>query len=72
MKLKNITPEAFICHTNNCCPAVFETEKGTYVIVGKKIDASEAGIAERVGDDEWVIEVEKGMIDQLQPVKNAA
>lgn len=66
MKLKEITPAAFVCHTQGCCPAVFETETGTYVIIGKKADAAKLGIAARVADDEFVIEVQKGMIDGLK------
>ena len=67
MKMKNITPEAFMCHTSNCCPAVYETETGSYVIVGRKLSAAAMEtIKDRVADDEFVIEVEKGMIDGLK------
>jgi len=67
MKLKDITPEAFICHTSNCCPAVLETDSGSYVIIGKKLSAEAAALVEgRVGADEYVIEVQKGMIDGLK------
>lgn len=67
MKLNEITPAAFMCHQQNCCPAVFETENGSYVIIGKKLSASaEAAVAGRVGADEFVIEVPKGMIDGLR------
>ncbi len=67
MKVKNITPEAFLCHTSSCCPAVFEADNGKYLIVGKKLsaDAYDA-VKDRVADDEFVIEVEKGMIDGLK------
>lgn len=64
--MKDITPQAFMCHTSNCCPAVLETEE-TYVIIGKKLSAeAQAMVANRVGDDEYVIEVQKGMIDGLK------
>lgn len=67
MKIKEITPNDFMCHTANCCPAVYETDEGTYLIVGKKLSASaEKLVADKVGDDEYVIEVTKGMIDQLK------
>ncbi len=66
MKLKEITPAEFMCHTSSCCPAVFETE-GSYVIIGKKLSASaQAAVAGRVADDEYVIEVPKGMIDGIK------
>lgn len=64
--MKEITPKEFMCHTSNCCPAVYETENETYVIVGKKLSAEAmAAVQDRVADDEYVIEVEKGMIDKL-------
>lgn len=67
MKIKEITPEAFLCHSSTCCPAVFETDKGSYLIVGKKLDALAVKQLEgRIGDDEYVIEVSKGMIDGLK------
>lgn len=67
MKLKEITPEAFVCHSSSCCPAVFETDNGSYVIIGKKLSAAAAGQLEgRVGADEYVIEVPKGMIDSVK------
>lgn len=66
MNFKDITPKAFACHTNNCCPAVLETEN-SYVIIGKKLSAEALKAVEgRVGDDEYVIEVQKGMIDGLR------
>ena len=66
MKLNDITPAAFVCHTSNCCPAVLETEN-SYVIIGKKLSAEAlAAVEGRVGADEFVIEVQKGMIDDLK------
>lgn len=36
MKLNDVTPEAYMCGSCGCgCPAVFETDRGTYVIIGK-------------------------------------
>lgn len=67
MKLKEVTPSAFVCHTSSCCPAVFETENNSYVIIGKKLPASAAEqLAGRIGADEFVIEVPKGMIDGVK------
>lgn len=66
MKFKDITPAAFVCHSSSCCPAVLETEN-SYVIIGKKLSAEAlAAVEGRVGDDEFVIEVQKGMIDELK------
>ena len=66
MQYKDITPEAFICNTCAQCPAVLETES-SYVIIGKKLSADALAVVEgRVGADEYVIEVPKGMIDGLK------
>ena len=66
MKFTDITPAPFMCHTKDCCPAVLETET-SYVIIGKKLSADALKAVEgRVGDDEYVIEVQKGMIDGLR------
>ena len=67
MHLKDITPSEFVCHTSNCCPAVFETGTGSYIIIGKKLDAATLkNVAGRVAEDEFVIEVPKGMIDGIR------
>lgn len=67
MKLIDITPSEFVCANCSACPAVFDTGADTYVIIGKKLStAAEETIKGRVGSDEYVIEVPKGMIDGLK------
>jgi len=67
MKLKEITPTEFMCHTSSCCPAVFETENDSYVIIGKKLNGKDVeALAGRIADDEFVIEISKGMIDGIK------
>ena len=67
MKLIDITPAEFVCTTCSACPAVLETENDSYVIIGKKLSAAAlAAVEGRVGADEFVIEVPKGMIDGLK------
>ena len=66
MKFTDITPTEFACATCSQCPAVLETEN-SYVIIGKKLSDDALKVVEgRVGDDEYVIEVQKGMIDGLK------
>ena len=66
MSMKEITPENYLCHTSNCCPAVFAKEDDSYVIIGKKLTAEEQQqLSGRIADDEFVVEVPKGMIDEL-------
>jgi hypothetical protein len=67
MKLHEITPPEFICQNCSACPAVFETDNNSYVIIGKKLSAdAQAQLRARIADDEFVIEVPKGMIDKLK------
>ena len=67
MQLKEITPPEFICSTCAACPAVFETENNSYVIIGKKLSVeAQAQLKTRIADDEFVIEVPRGMIDGLK------
>lgn len=64
--MKDITPANYLCHTSNCCPAVLEKENDSYVIIGKKLTAEEQQqLSARIADDEYVVEVPKGMIDEL-------
>ncbi len=66
MKLKDITPAEFVCTTCQACPAVFETDNNSYVIIGKKLSAEALKALEgRVGADEYVIEIPKGMLAKL-------
>lgn len=63
MKLNEVTPEAFMCGTCGCgCPAVFETDRGTYVIIGKK-PTKDMGLTH--GDDESIVIVEQDMIKDI-------
>ncbi len=67
MKLNDITPEAYVCSNCANCPAVFETENDSYVIIGKKLSSAVVEqLKGRMADDEFVIEVPKGMIAGLK------
>ena len=69
MKLKEVTPAEYqVCGNCGCgCPAVFETENNTYVIIGKVLSASALEqLKGRVASDEFAIEVSKGMIDGIR------
>lgn len=64
--MKEITPEQFRCHTSSCCPAVYQKQDGSYVIVGKKLNVNDLQqVADRVGDDEYVVEIPKGLLEDL-------
>lgn len=65
-KVVEITPKSYRCSYVLVCPAVYSIEaEGKLAIVGKKADPKELGIADRVGKDEEVIIVDRGMIEGL-------
>jgi hypothetical protein len=44
------------------CPAVFETDKGTYLIIGAKVDSADRLLSVRIGPNEMIIEVQAGLL----------
>lgn len=63
MKLNEVTPEAYLCGSCGCgCPAVFETDRGTYVIIGKK-PAPDAVFTHHA--DEAAVIVDRAMIQNI-------
>ena len=58
-KLTDITPADVACKpVGPTCPAVFKTERGTYVIVGRVTGAYEfAQLQSRVGLNEAAVEI---------------
>ena len=62
------TPAQFYCVTC-ACPSVFETNRGTYIIVGKELNLKEIAqeIKNKSGEGEIGIEVPKGLITELIP-----
>jgi hypothetical protein len=66
MKLKEITPEYLRCVIGTC-PAVYETDRGTYILIGKVVKSADIGssLAERIGPDETVVEIPKELVSNL-------
>lgn len=60
---KELTPVEIICIMGGC-PAIFETNNNSYAVIGKKLNADELGISNRVGNDEVLIEIPKELIDK--------
>ncbi len=58
IKTKDITPSPFACAVG-ACPAVFSTDRGTLLIIGREItkDALEQSVRTRVSPSETVVEV---------------
>ena len=61
-----ITPASFRCALFSC-PSVFETDRGTFVLVGEKVNLKNASekIKNKIGDGETAIEIPKGLITKL-------
>jgi hypothetical protein len=65
MKLTDVTPERLRCGIG-ACPAVFRSDQGTFVVIGRKIEASVfRSLSGRVGPDEAVIEIPEGLLIEL-------
>ena len=66
MKLIEKTPKFMMCILGGC-PAVFETDRDTYVVIGKKLSQEE--ITEffkgRIGTGEMVIEFPKVLLEDI-------
>ena len=60
------TPPEFYCIAGTC-PSLFETNRGTYIIVGKKVNLKEITqeIKNKIGVGEIGIEVPKALITEL-------
>ena len=52
MQIINVTPESIRCAVG-LCPAIYETDQGTYLLVGKQRTVNEV----QLGSDEVLIEV---------------
>ena len=63
MKIKDVTPSRFSC-AGGACPAVYETDKGTYLIVGNKVANSDNLLSGKIGPNETIIEVPVELIRQ--------
>jgi len=69
MKLIDITPKSI--KSESCgigaCPAIFKTDRDTYVIVGKNLPPEETRelLKNKVGPDESVIELPKRFLEVL-------
>jgi len=68
VKLTDLTPSKFRSCAIAACPALFKTDRGTYVVIGKVIDS--ATVPEgRVGPGEIVVELPAELLDDadLEP-----
>ncbi len=66
MKVTDITPAMHFCGIG-LCPAVYKTDRGTVLVVGKRRKPNEcsADLDGRVGPDEELVEIPIGIIRDL-------
>ena len=63
-KVKNLTPEVMQCGFLGICPAIYDNkEESKYLIIGKIANAKKYGLENKIGEDEFLIEVDKRLID---------
>jgi len=65
-QLKNITPEHMMCVVGSC-PAIYETDRETIVIVGTRFSPEDADIllSGQVAPHEEVIEIPRELLKEL-------
>ena len=65
--LEELTPPSLKCGIGSC-PAIFETDQDSYIIIGHKINSEieEKLLPGRIGGDEIAIEVPKELIRSMQ------
>ena len=64
--LKEITPERLLCIVG-ACPSAYEGNREgneVYLVVGKAVNPIDAGLENKVGDGEALIEVPRALIDE--------
>jgi len=66
MKLIEKTPKRSICVIANC-PAIFETDRDTYVVIGKQLSSKDALnlLKGRVGPGETAVEFPKELLQNI-------
>jgi len=64
MKMKDVTPASYFCQ-GGACPAVYETDRGTYLIVGNRVRPEERLLSDKIAPHETMIEVPAGLIREI-------
>ncbi len=65
--MKNLTPLKYVCFAGLGCPAVYATESGTLILVGRRLSADDpriASLATRAPDEE-IIEIPADLLAML-------
>ncbi len=65
MKVKDVTPKGLACIAGGC-PAIFKTDRGTYLIIGTNLDSARGLLSDRIGPNEVVIEVPAELVRSIK------
>lgn len=67
MKIRNITPEKMLCVVG-ACPAIYETDRGTIVIIGKRLPQKDVNLllSGKVDTQEEVIEIPRELLSDIK------
>ena len=68
MKVIDVTPLPFSCRGGGC-PAVYETDRGSYLIIGRKVDFPENLLPGKIGPDETIIEIPANLVQGIAMVE---
>lgn len=63
--MREVTPKALRCTYMAACPALYEQEDGVLVI-GKVLETVPAELLDKVGPDETVVWVPKGLLRNIE------
>jgi hypothetical protein len=55
------------CPDGRTCPAVHQTDRGTFMIVGRRVSDAEALLQMAIGADEIAIEVPMDLLPEVVP-----
>ena len=66
MKLRDITPKSLQCIISSC-PAIYETDRGTIVLIGRRLDSvRDSGLLPgKVGEGEVAIEIPRELLSGI-------
>jgi hypothetical protein len=59
--------KARICHTDDCCPAIYETERHTYLVQGYTLSGGDAEKALGIPPGEGIVEISRELLAALRP-----
>ena len=63
--------KARICHTDDCCPTIYETERQTYLVQGYVLPGGDAQRALGVPPEESIVEIPRELLLTLMTAEGS-